>query len=114
MVTKSKRCSLVAKKYFVLVCGNVCCPFHRIMVTLDANNSTELDLDEDEEDESEDVRSLLAHMLVVVGNWYTGVISGAFLHCGQFTLIRDGVYCKRITSLQCDMAACLHLKVFLR
>ena len=34
------------------------------MVTLDANNSTELDLDEDEDDESEDVCGLLTLMLV--------------------------------------------------
>ena len=45
-------------------------------MTLDANNSTELDLDEDEDDdESEDVRSLLARMVVFLGNvQHTGII----------------------------------------
>ena len=36
-------------------------------MTLDANNATELDLDE-EDDEREDVRNLLAHMLVLLSN----------------------------------------------
>ena len=71
----------------MLNCGIVCYSFHRIMVTLDTNNSTELPLDEDEDNESEEVRSLLSCMVVLLSNArHVGIVSGAF-SCRTFVFV---------------------------